>query len=184
MTRGCDRRKTCQVHSTTESRLKYKYGDLLRLKNYSNVRGSSASEDIRHAGLRAYQMTEEAFKTHTSDWRLSCYASPPLQSKQQTMNQAVRNFRASVPCSMWKRDIRLIHKEITGLSQVTWTAIHWPPDNPLSTTKLAYMYVCVCVCVCVCACVNYLCVRFTFVVLITSVQNTRFQVSTTLMFEF
>jgi hypothetical protein len=88
-------------------------------------------------------MTEETFKTHTSDWRLSCYASPPLQSIQQTMNQAIRNFRASVPC-MWIRDIHLIHKEITGLSQVTWADILWPPDNPLSNKKLAYMCVCVC----------------------------------------
>ena len=69
MTRGCDRRETFQVHSVMESRLKYMYGEVLRLKNDSNVRGSIATEDI------------------------------------------------------------------AGLIQVTWAAIHWPPNNPFFHQK-------------------------------------------------
>lgn len=67
MTSGCDRRETFQVHSATESRLKYKYGEVLRLKNDSNFRSLVLQKaQTRHTGLCGYKMTEDTIKTHTS----------------------------------------------------------------------------------------------------------------------
>jgi hypothetical protein len=97
-----------------------------------------------------------------------------------------QNFSA-VWRSMWVRNIHHSHKEIAGLSQVTWAAIHWPRANAFSTKKISiyiYIYIRTYMLVRARACVKYLCVRFTFVILLISTQNTSFQVSTALMLEF
>ena len=65
-----------------------------------------------------------------------------------------QNFSA-VWRSMWVRNIHHSHKEIAGLSQVTWAAIHWPRANAFSTKKISiyiyiytYIYACACARVC------------------------------------
>jgi len=66
MTRGYDRRETFQVHSATESRLKYKYEAVLHLKMIQTFAVQLLQRTLTgHTGLCAYRMTEEIIKTHT-----------------------------------------------------------------------------------------------------------------------
>ena len=121
MTRGCDRRQTFQVHSATESRLKYKYREVLRLKNYSNVRSPIAAGDTNKAHRTICLPNDRGNHQDTySVWCLSCLTNPPLQSILQTMNQAVRIFRASVPSGVaCEYATSTTVTDIAGLSQVT-----------------------------------------------------------------
>jgi hypothetical protein len=139
MTRGCDRRKTFQVHSTTEnSRLKHKYGKVLRLKNDSNVRGSSATDDTNKTCRTTCLPNDRGNHQDTCKCLMPILLGKPSSTKHtadyEPGSSKLQSFSA-VWWSNWIRDIHHIHKEIAGLSQVTWAVIRWPPDNPLSTKK-------------------------------------------------
>jgi hypothetical protein len=135
MTCGCDRRETFQVHSATESRLKYKYGEVLRLKNDSNVRGSIATEDTNKIQRTMCLPNDRGNHQGTCKCLMPLLPGKPSSTKHTADYEPgcsnLQSFRA-VWRSMWICDILPSHKEIAGLSQVTWEAINWPPDNPFS----------------------------------------------------
>jgi hypothetical protein len=160
MTRGYDRKGTFQVHSATESRLKYKYGEVLRLKNDSNFRGSIATEDTNKTHMTMCLPNDRGNHQDTYKCLMPTLPSKPCSTKltadYEPGSSNLQSFRA-VWCSMWIRDIHHNYKDIAGLSQVTWAATHRPPNNPFSIKKIhththTCLYVCVSVCVCVRAC--------------------------------
>jgi len=144
MTRGCDRRETFQVHSVTESRLKYKYGEVLRLKNYSNVCGSIATEDTNKTHRTMCLPNGRGNHQGTYKCLMPILPGKPSSTKHtadyEPGSSNLQSFR-TVWRSMWIRDIHHSHKDIAGLIQVTWAVIQWPPDNPFPSKKLAHIYI-------------------------------------------
>ena len=138
MTRGYDRRETFQVHSATESRLKYKYGEVLRLKNDSNVRGSIATENTNKTHRTMCLSNDRENHQDTYKCLMPTLSSKPCSTKHtadyEPGSSNLQRFRA-VWRSIWIRDIHHNHKDIAGLSQVTWAAIQRPTDNPFSIKK-------------------------------------------------